>query len=252
MWTAALAGYTARGLDLLRPPPAGRGLDVACGPGVSTRALRERMPSGEVSGVDFAPEMVERATERHRGAPGLSFAVDDAEHLSLPDASYDAVTCSFGLMYCYDARSALAHMARVVRPGGRLMLVVWGRAARVWWSPVIELIETRATYYSAICPMMFFFGLPGVLARMMGEAGLRPVAEETIVDPMRFPSVEAAVEAALLALPTSGLYANRLDADAQAEVRDLLTSHVRGCADQEPDEVGLASEVVAAVAERPA
>jgi SAM-dependent methyltransferase len=219
---------------------------------VSTRALRERTPSGEALGVDFAPEMVERAHRRNGEVPGLTFAVDDAEHLSLPDGSYDAVTCSFGLMYCYDPRGALAQMARVLRPGGRLMLAVWGRAPRVWWSPAIELVETRAAYYSALCPMIFFFGLPGVLGRMLEEAGLRQVAEKTVADPMRFPSVEAGVEAALLALPTAGLYASRLDAAAKAEVRALLTAHVRGCASDEADGVGLASEVMVAVAEKPA
>jgi SAM-dependent methyltransferase len=227
-------------------------VDVACGPGGSTRALKERLPAGEALGVDFAPEMVERARERHGDVPGLSFAVDDAEHLSLPDAAYDLVTCSFGLMYCYDARSAVAEMARVLRPGGRLMLVVWGRAGKVWWSPMIEMVETRAAYFSAVCPMMFFFGLPGVLARMLDDAGLRVVAQKVTSDPMRFPSVEVAVEAALRAGPLAGLYANRLDPAAQSEVLDLLTAHVRRGATREADGVGVASEVLAAVAEKPA
>ena len=73
--------------------------------------------------------MVEQAQRRFAG-PALSFAVDDAENLSQPDGAFGAVTCSFGLMYCYDPRAALRHMARVLQPGGRLMLLVWGRAAR--------------------------------------------------------------------------------------------------------------------------
>jgi len=95
------------------------------------------------------------------------------------------------------------------------------------------------------------FGLPGVLARMRGESGLRTVAEEVSDAPMRFPSVEVAVEAALLAGPLSGLYANRLDAAAQSEVRELLTVHVRGAATPEADGVGVASQVLAVVAEKP-
>ena len=125
--------------------------------------------------------------------PGFEFAVDDAEHLSQPTSSFGAVTCSFGLMYCYDARSALQHMARVLSPGGRLMMLVWGRATRVWWSPVIELIETRAEYYASVCPMMFFYGLPGVLGRMVSEAKLAVTYDETIDERMAFPSVDEAV-----------------------------------------------------------
>ena len=55
-------------------------------------------------------------------------------------------------MYCYDAGAAVRHMARVVRPGGRVLNVVWGRAPNVWFVPIIELIESRAEYYSAVCP----------------------------------------------------------------------------------------------------
>src|SRR5205814_2374808 len=80
-----------------------------------------------------------------------------------------------------NARGRLDHMARVLRPGGRLMVLVWGRAPKVWWSPVIDLIESRAEYYAAVCPMMFFYGLPGVLARMAAEADLA-VTHDVAVD----------------------------------------------------------------------
>ncbi|MDQ1492403.1 MAG: hypothetical protein QOJ23_4917, partial [Actinomycetota bacterium] len=165
LFTERTAHLTARGLDLLAPEPDWNGLDVACGPGQTAAALAERIPAGHTLGVDFAEPMITRAKERF-SRPGLSFAVDDAEHLSQPSAAFGAVTCSFGLMYCYDARGALQQMARVLTPGGRLMVLVWGRASSVWWSPVIELIESRAEYYASVCPMMFFFGLPGVLGRM--------------------------------------------------------------------------------------
>ena len=141
---------------------------------------------------------------------GCSFAVDDAEHLSLPEGSADVVSCTFGLMYCYDARAAMASAARTLRPGGRMLQVVWGPAPRVWWVPVIELIETRAQYFSAVCPMMFFYGLPGVMPRMIQEAGLEAAEIVTVDDPMRFADVDEAVDAAIHAFPLAGLYASRL------------------------------------------
>lgn len=98
MWTARTARYTARGLDLAEPSADARGLDVACGPGQSALALADRLPRGSVLGVDFSAAMVERARARHGDRTGLSFAVDDAERLSLPDASFDVVTCSLGLI----------------------------------------------------------------------------------------------------------------------------------------------------------
>jgi ubiquinone/menaquinone biosynthesis C-methylase UbiE len=246
------AHFTAAGLDMLGAPEGGRGLDIGCGPGLTTVALGERLGSGEALGVDFAPSMVERAGARHGDVPGVRFAVDDAERLAQPDGAFDVVTCSFGLMYCYDAAGAVRHMARVVRPGGRVLNVVWGRAPKVWFVPVIELIESRAEYYSSVCPMMFFYGLPGVLPRMLGEAGLETVAAQTVDGRMRFPSVEDAVETAIVAGPLWGLFSNRLRPEAQAEVREALAAHVEGLAEPDPDGIALPGEVALVVGERPA
>ena len=248
-WARRLVGFTERGLDLMHPAPAGRALDVGCGPGHTTAAIAAR--TGEALGVDFAPAMVERATELFGDRPGLRFALDDAEALGQDDGSFDLVSCSFGLMYCYDARTAMAEMARVLRPGGRLLQVVWGRAPEVWFVPVIELIETRAEYYATICPLMFFYGLPGVLERMFKEAGLDLVAGETIAGRMRYGSPDEAVGAAIHGGPLAGLFENRLGPAAQAEVRDALRAHVETVAEPDGDGISLPAQVVAAVGSRP-
>ncbi len=249
MFAARMTHLTGRGLDLLAPEPQWDGLDVACGPGSTTAALAERLPEGRTLGVDFAQPMIARARERFSN-PRLSFAVDDAERLSQPTATFGAVTCSFGLMYCYDARSALQHMARVLSPGGRLMMLVWGRAQRVWWSPMIELIETRAEYYASVCPMMFFYGLPGVLGRMVNEAKLTVTYDETIEERMAFPSVDEAVRSGILGGPLAGLYTNRVDDQQQRDIRQLLKEHLSGVAETSGGDVLLPAEVRIVVAEK--
>jgi len=128
MWAERTAHLT-RGGWTSRPRARLDGLDVACGPGLTTSALAERLPAGRTLGVDFAEPMIARARERFP-KPRSMFAVDDAERLSQPSETFGAVTCSIGLMYCYDARSALQHMARVLTPGGRLMVMVWGEPRR--------------------------------------------------------------------------------------------------------------------------
>jgi ubiquinone/menaquinone biosynthesis C-methylase UbiE len=249
MFTERTAHLTSRGLDLLAPDPGWSGLDVACGPGLTAAALAERLPRGRTLGVDFAEPMVARARECF-STPGLSFAVDDAERLSQPTDAFGAVTSSFGLMYCYDARAALSHLARVTAPGGRLMVLVWGRAARVWWSPVIDLVESRAEYYASVCPMMFFYGLPGVLGRMVAEAGLAVIHDEAFDERMAFPSIDDAVDAGILGGALAGLFTNRLDAKQQAEVRQLLADHLIGLADTSGDDVLLPAEIRIVVAEK--
>jgi SAM-dependent methyltransferase len=251
MWAARIAPYFEAGLDLLAPPGGGEGLDVACGPGDSTVALAERMAPGRVLGVDFAESMVERARSRFGDRPDVAFATGDAERLSLPDDSVDVVTSSFGLMYCYDPRAALSGAARVLRPGGLMLQVVWGPAPAVWWVPVIELIETRARYFSAVCPMMFFFGLPGVLPRMIAEAGMEPRDAVAIPSRMPFADADEAVAAAIAGLPLAGLFANRLDAAAQAEVREAMRAHVESLAEPDGDGITLPAEVVVAVGRVP-
>ena len=249
MFAARMAHLTGRGLDLLAPEPHWDGLDVACGPGLTTAALAERLPEGRTLGVDFAEPMITRAQERFAN-PRLSFAVDDAERLSQSTDTFGAVTCSFGLMYCYDARGALQHMARVLSPGGRLMVLVWGRAQQVWWSPVIELIESRAEYYASVCPMMFFYGLPGVLGRMVSEAKHTVTYDETIDERMAFPSIDEAVRTGILGSALAGLYTNRLDDRQQREVRHLLTEHLSGLAESSGDDVLLPAEIRIVVAEK--
>lgn len=251
MWAARTAAFTAAGLDLLDAPAGAEGLDVGCGPGDTTVALARRLAPGRARGVDFAPTMVERARARFGARDDVAFSVDDAERLSLPDASVDVLTCSFGLMYCYDARAALRSAARVLRPGGRMLQVVWGPAPKVWFVPVIELIETRAAYFSAVCPMMFFYGLPGVLPRMIAEAGMEPTAATTLAGRMRFADAAEAVETAILGYPLAGLFVNRLDPAAQAEVREAMTAHVAAIAEPDAGGISVPAEVLVAVGRIP-
>ena len=117
-----------------------------CGPGLTTVALAERLAGGEALGVDFAPAMVERAVARHGSRPGVAYAVDDAERLGQADAAFDVVTCSFALMYCYDAAAALGHMARAVRPGGRVLNVTAKGAS---------VREAQARAYAAVDAIAF-------------------------------------------------------------------------------------------------
>ena len=115
---------------------------------------------------------------------------------------------------------------------------------------MIELIETRAEYYASVCPMMFFYGLPGVLGRMVAEADLAVTYDEIIDERMAFPSIDEAVNTAILGGPLAGLYTNRLGDEQQRDVRHLLTEHLSGLAETSGNEVLLPAEVRIVVAEK--
>lgn len=97
-----------------------RVLDLCCGHGNVTRAL---MAAGhDTTGADFAPAMLELARSRTIGG---KFEQADAQDLPFDDASFDAVTCSFGLMHVPDQPKALREIRRVLKPDGVFVMTCW-------------------------------------------------------------------------------------------------------------------------------
>lgn len=99
-------------------------LDVACGTGILARIAAERVGKGQsVSGLDANPAMLAVAK---RIAPQIEWCEGDAETLPFDDDSFDAVLCQFGLMLFSNPGRALREMNRVLKPGGRLAVAVFG------------------------------------------------------------------------------------------------------------------------------
>jgi demethylmenaquinone methyltransferase/2-methoxy-6-polyprenyl-1,4-benzoquinol methylase len=130
--TAMTAGlhhrWRARAADLARVGPGSRVLDVATGTGDLALELARRVsPGGEVVGSDFAEGMLDRARRKAAAADGADvrprFEWADAMALPYPDASFDAATVGFGARNFDDLARGLAEMVRVVRPGGRVVVL---------------------------------------------------------------------------------------------------------------------------------
>jgi len=110
------------------PEPGMRVLDLASGTGEPALTLAARIePGGTVTATDVIPAMVEIAAENaaRRGITSMHFQEADAGALPFPDASFDRVTCRFGVMYFPDVPRALREVLRVLRPGGRATFAVW-------------------------------------------------------------------------------------------------------------------------------
>lgn len=115
-------------------------LDVACGTGDLTEAFAARSPAAEVIGLDFTPEMLEiartkRAKRKAEISDRIHYDQGDAMDLHLPDASVDVVSIAFGIRNVQRPEKAIAEFARVLKPGGRLVILEFDtpRLAPVRW-----------------------------------------------------------------------------------------------------------------------
>src|SRR3954465_2876850 len=110
--------WRERAVDLAGVAEGSGALDVATGTGDLAIALRER--GAEVVGVDFAEKMLEIARQK---APDIQFRAGNALALDFRDNEFDAATVGFGARNFDDLDRGIAEMARVVRPGGRVVIL---------------------------------------------------------------------------------------------------------------------------------
>jgi len=99
-------------------------LDVGCGTGRWAEMVVNYLPHSEVWGLDLSDKMLEHAAVRARGYPGrMHFSQGDSQSLPYHDASFDLVTCSHSFHHYPDQLKVVKEMRRVLKPGGRIMLV---------------------------------------------------------------------------------------------------------------------------------
>jgi demethylmenaquinone methyltransferase/2-methoxy-6-polyprenyl-1,4-benzoquinol methylase len=164
-----------------------RALDLCTGTGDLALALAARVkPGGEVVGTDFAEAMLERALAKAaaRGAP-VRFELADALALPFPDDSFDAATVAFGARNLADLDAGLREMARVVRPGGRVVVLEITTPARLrpfyelWFDRLVPrlgaLVARDRAAYSYLPASVRRFPDPAGLAARMAAAGLGEV-----------------------------------------------------------------------------
>ncbi len=103
--------------------PGARVLDVACGPGNTTRRLLRTLgPDGRITGLDAAPAMIARA-RADTDDPRVDYIQGDATAMPFADGAFNAVTCLGALYLVEDAEAVLDELVRVVAPGGRVVVL---------------------------------------------------------------------------------------------------------------------------------
>jgi len=163
--------WKAFAIGVARPRAGERILDIAAGSGDLARALAKRVgPTGEVWLTDINRNMLERGRNRLLDAGVLAPAVQcDGERLPFAPESFDCVTVAFGLRNMTRKDAALAEMRRVLRPGGRVLVLEFSRV----WAPLARAYD----WYS-------FSVLPSLGRAVAGdEASYRYLAESIRVHP---------------------------------------------------------------------
>lgn len=181
--------WRARAADLAFPTPGARALDVCCGTGDLALELKRRVgAAGEVVGLDFSEPMLARAREKSRRL-GVEIAYRNGNALELPfaDATFDAATVGFGVRNLVDLRRGIAEMARVVRPGGRVVLLEitaprhpplsWFYS--IWFFRLVPLLGALAgnrDAYSYLPESVRNFPAAPELAKLMHDSGLSNIS----------------------------------------------------------------------------
>src|SRR5215217_5626829 len=176
--------WRERAADLAAIGPGGRALDVACGTGDLAVELARRVgPSGTVVGSDFSEAMLERARAK---SAAVRWEWANALELPYPDDGFDAATVGFGARNFSDLDRGLAEMARVVRPGGRVVILEITTPQRpplstffsIWFDRLVPALGKLAgdpDAYAYLPSSVKRFPAPDALAARMAGAGLADV-----------------------------------------------------------------------------
>jgi SAM-dependent methyltransferase len=183
------AAVTEKMLELTLPQPGERVLELACGPGsVGLAAAARVAPRGEVVMSDVVAEMTAIAAGRAEalGLSNVSTKLLDLERIEEPDGSYDVALCREGLMLVPDPACAAREIRRVVRPGGRVALAVWGpRERNPWLGIVFDTVGAQlgAPVPPPGIPHPFSLDDADTLARLLAEAGFSEISVGEVPTP---------------------------------------------------------------------
>jgi ubiquinone/menaquinone biosynthesis C-methylase UbiE len=226
LWQKQLAEVQAAMMALVSPAPGDQVLDIACGTGlVAFDAARAVGPDGYVLGVDLSGRMVGFAEARAKelNLSSCRFARMDAESLDLPDARFDVVLCAFGLMYMPNPDRALREMRRVLRPGGRISLAVWGERSKCGWSALFPIVDAEVA--SEVCPLFFRLGQQDTLARVCADVEFEAIEHRRISTTLAFTDASEACNAAFVGGPVA-LAWSRFGDEVRARVRADYTNSI--------------------------
>jgi SAM-dependent methyltransferase len=211
-------------------------LDIGCGTGLTTRQAARTARDGSAFGVDVSASAIERARElaQAEGLRNVTFERADAQVYQFPQEHYDVAISRFGTMFFDDPGAAFSNIGLALRPGGRLVMMVWQPSDHNEWDVVIRqslgaVEQPMASPSSSSDP--FSFGDPRVVSEILDGARFVDVGFSDVREPVYYgPDVTSALEWVRgFSSTTEAL--RRLDpagaANAVGRLHDALAAHLR-------------------------
>ena len=166
-------------------------LELAAGTGIVTRKLQDSLPeSSDLVATDLNGPMLDAARKKFREGESVRFQEADAMDLPFPDASFDCVSCQFGVMFFPDKARSYAETFRVLKPGGRYLFNVWDDWA---YNPFARLAHEAVANFFPDDPPGFYkvpFGYRDTdeISASLANAGFAAIAHETVTLQSDIPS----------------------------------------------------------------
>jgi SAM-dependent methyltransferase len=213
--------------------PSDSVLDIGCGAGQTTREAARAAPSGSVLGVDVSVEMLERARRltAEEGLRNVTYELADAEVHRFEPEHFDVAISRFGTMFFADPVAGFANLASALRPGARLVMMVWQTSDRNEWETAIRqaLIGGDRIAPAARGQDPFSLGEPSIVKSILAEAGFAGIGFSEVREPVYYgPDVDTAYEIILSMRGTTDMLA-MLDPDTQERalqrLRTTLAQH---------------------------
>ncbi|MBD0322590.1 MAG: methyltransferase domain-containing protein [Aldersonia sp.] len=177
-------------------------LDIGCGAGQSTREAARAAVNGRALGVDASAPMIDRARRlaEAEGLHNVTFERGDAQSHGFPTARFDLCISRFGTMFFTDPIAAFTNIGRAMRPGARLVLLVWQDSDRNEWFTAVRQALAGSTPPTPTASDLEPFSLadPGTTRRVLTAAGFAEVDFTAVHEPVYYgPHPDAACDAVL-------------------------------------------------------